>query len=176
MPSSDRSMPVVSPKRASFAVNQPWPHPRSKILGRSIGKDPSTERIASWRHSFHKLTVFRSRQFCQCQSQNCCCSIIVGTSDLVLLRLFTVWWVLRQKSRLNPTVAALCERRFLLCYRYPGPTDPSAFGEADFLHANVSVKLYRVNFAVSGKYATPLLEYLDRQRVTRRVEDERTIL
>jgi selenocysteine-specific elongation factor len=29
---------------------------------------------------------------------------------------------------------------------------------------------------VSRKYAIPLLEYLDRQRVTRRVGDERTIL
>ena len=29
---------------------------------------------------------------------------------------------------------------------------------------------------ISRKYAIPLLEYLDRQRVTRRIGDERTIL
>ena len=40
----------------------------------------------------------------------------------------------------------------------------------------LSVPQFKDLFSITRKYAIPLLEYLDRERVTRRVGDERVIL
>jgi selenocysteine-specific elongation factor len=40
----------------------------------------------------------------------------------------------------------------------------------------VDVAEFKNRFGVSRKYAIPLLEYLDRERVTRRVGDVRVVL
>jgi selenocysteine-specific elongation factor len=42
--------------------------------------------------------------------------------------------------------------------------------------AKIDVAMFKELTGVSRKYAIPLLEYLDRERVTKRVGDERTIL
>jgi len=42
--------------------------------------------------------------------------------------------------------------------------------------AKLNVGNFKDLFGVTRKYAIPLLEYLDRERVTRRVGDERVIL
>jgi selenocysteine-specific elongation factor len=42
--------------------------------------------------------------------------------------------------------------------------------------AIVNVASFKTRYDVSRKYAIPLLEYLDRERVTRRVGDERVVL
>jgi selenocysteine-specific elongation factor len=42
--------------------------------------------------------------------------------------------------------------------------------------AVVNVASFKTRYDVSRKYAIPLLEYLDRERVTRRVGDERVVL
>jgi selenocysteine-specific elongation factor len=42
--------------------------------------------------------------------------------------------------------------------------------------ATVNVATFKARYDVSRKYAIPLLEYLDRERVTRRVGDERVVL
>jgi selenocysteine-specific elongation factor len=43
-------------------------------------------------------------------------------------------------------------------------------------NATVDVAEFKNRFGVSRKYAIPLLEYLDRERVTRRVGDVRVVL
>jgi selenocysteine-specific elongation factor len=40
----------------------------------------------------------------------------------------------------------------------------------------VDVKTFKDTYNVTRKYAIPLLEYLDRERVTRRVGDARIVL
>jgi selenocysteine-specific elongation factor len=47
----------------------------------------------------------------------------------------------------------------------PGGTPPA-----------VDVAAFKARYGVSRKYAIPLLEYLDRERVTRRVGDVRVVL
>jgi selenocysteine-specific elongation factor len=42
--------------------------------------------------------------------------------------------------------------------------------------AKIDVATFKTLFDVSRKFAIPLLEYLDRERVTRRVGDTRLIL
>jgi selenocysteine-specific elongation factor len=42
--------------------------------------------------------------------------------------------------------------------------------------AVVDVASFKSRYDVSRKYAIPLLEYLDRERITRRVGDERIVL
>jgi selenocysteine-specific elongation factor len=42
--------------------------------------------------------------------------------------------------------------------------------------ATVDVKAFKDTYQVSRKYAIPLLEYLDRERVTRRAGDVRIVL
>jgi selenocysteine-specific elongation factor len=42
--------------------------------------------------------------------------------------------------------------------------------------ARVDVAAFKERYGVSRKYAIPLLEYLDRERVTRRMGDARVIL
>ncbi len=42
--------------------------------------------------------------------------------------------------------------------------------------ARIDVGTFKERFGVSRKFAIPLLEYLDRERVTRRVGDGRVIL
>jgi selenocysteine-specific elongation factor len=42
--------------------------------------------------------------------------------------------------------------------------------------ARMDVAAFKARFAVTRKYAIPLLEYLDRERITRRVGDERIVL
>jgi selenocysteine-specific elongation factor len=42
--------------------------------------------------------------------------------------------------------------------------------------AMVDVATFKAKYDVSRKYAIPLLEYLDRERVTRRAGDERIVL
>jgi selenocysteine-specific elongation factor len=42
--------------------------------------------------------------------------------------------------------------------------------------ARIDVATFKVRFGVTRKFAIPLLEYLDRERVTRRVGDARVIL
>ena len=42
--------------------------------------------------------------------------------------------------------------------------------------AKIDVATFKARFDVSRKFAIPLLEYLDRERVTRRVGDVRLIL
>jgi selenocysteine-specific elongation factor len=40
----------------------------------------------------------------------------------------------------------------------------------------VDVGAFKETFGVSRKYAIPLLEYLDRERITRRVGESRVVL
>jgi len=42
--------------------------------------------------------------------------------------------------------------------------------------AHVDVATFKARYGLSRKYAIPLLEWLDRERVTRRVGDRRVIL
>jgi selenocysteine-specific elongation factor len=42
--------------------------------------------------------------------------------------------------------------------------------------ARIDVGTFKERFGVSRKFAIPLLEYLDRERVTRRVGDSRVVL
>jgi selenocysteine-specific elongation factor len=42
--------------------------------------------------------------------------------------------------------------------------------------ARIDVATFKERFGVSRKYAIPLLEYLDRERVTRRVGDTRILV
>jgi selenocysteine-specific elongation factor len=42
--------------------------------------------------------------------------------------------------------------------------------------ARVDVAAFKARYGISRKYAIPLLEYLDRERVTRRVGDARVVL
>jgi selenocysteine-specific elongation factor len=42
--------------------------------------------------------------------------------------------------------------------------------------AKVDVGSFKEKYGISRKYAIPLLEYLDRERVTRRVGDSRVVL
>jgi selenocysteine-specific elongation factor len=42
--------------------------------------------------------------------------------------------------------------------------------------ARIDVATFKERFGVTRKYAIPLLEYLDRERLTRRVGDSRVIL
>ena len=42
--------------------------------------------------------------------------------------------------------------------------------------ARVDVSAFKERYGISRKYAIPLLEYLDRERVTRRVGDSRVVL
>ena len=43
-------------------------------------------------------------------------------------------------------------------------------------HARIDVAMFKERFGVTRKFAIPLLEYLDRERVTRRVGDARVVL
>ena len=43
-------------------------------------------------------------------------------------------------------------------------------------NAKLDVASFKVRYGVSRKYAIPLLEYLDRERVTRRVGESRVVL
>jgi selenocysteine-specific elongation factor len=43
-------------------------------------------------------------------------------------------------------------------------------------NARVDVPAFKERYAITRKYAIPLLEYLDRERVTRRVGDARVVL
>jgi selenocysteine-specific elongation factor len=42
--------------------------------------------------------------------------------------------------------------------------------------AKVDVAAFKERYGISRKYAIPLLEYLDRERITRRVGDSRVVL
>ena len=42
--------------------------------------------------------------------------------------------------------------------------------------ARVDVAAFKLRYGITRKYAIPLLEYLDRERVTRRVGDARIVL
>jgi selenocysteine-specific elongation factor len=42
--------------------------------------------------------------------------------------------------------------------------------------ARIDVATFKERYGVSRKYAIPLLEYLDRERITRRVGDVRTLI
>ena len=42
--------------------------------------------------------------------------------------------------------------------------------------ARVDVAAFKERYGISRKYAIPLLEYLDRERVTRRMGDARVVL
>jgi selenocysteine-specific elongation factor len=48
----------------------------------------------------------------------------------------------------------------------------SRAGEA----ATIDVATFKDRFGITRKYAIPLLEYLDRERITRRVGDTRQII
>jgi selenocysteine-specific elongation factor len=43
-------------------------------------------------------------------------------------------------------------------------------------NAKVDVAAFKARYGITRKYAIPLLEYLDRERVTRRVGDARVVL
>ena len=49
-------------------------------------------------------------------------------------------------------------------------------GSAPGGRATVDVAAFKDRYGVSRKYAIPLLEYLDRERVTRRTGDVRLVL
>jgi selenocysteine-specific elongation factor len=40
----------------------------------------------------------------------------------------------------------------------------------------LDVAMFKERYGISRKYAIPLLEYLDRERVTRRVGDSRVVI
>jgi selenocysteine-specific elongation factor len=48
--------------------------------------------------------------------------------------------------------------------------------ESDGVNARVDVAAFKARYGISRKFAIPLLEYLDRERVTRRVGDSRIVL
>ena len=43
-------------------------------------------------------------------------------------------------------------------------------------NARVDVPAFKERYGITRKYAIPLLEYLDRERITRRVGDARVVL
>jgi selenocysteine-specific elongation factor len=43
-------------------------------------------------------------------------------------------------------------------------------------HAAIDVGMFKERYGLSRKYAIPLLEYLDRERLTRRVGDVRQLI
>src|SRR2546426_4870388 len=54
--------------------------------------------------------------------------------------------------------------------------DVTALKVSEGPNARVDVGMFKERFAVTRKYAIPLLGYLDRERVTRRVGDARVVL
>jgi selenocysteine-specific elongation factor len=54
--------------------------------------------------------------------------------------------------------------------------DVVALGRAEGTGARIDVAMFKERFGVTRKFAIPLLEYLDRERVTRRVGDARVVL
>ncbi|MDQ3211398.1 MAG: selenocysteine-specific translation elongation factor [Acidobacteriota bacterium] len=54
--------------------------------------------------------------------------------------------------------------------------DVVALKESEGAHARVDVAAFKARYGISRKYAIPLLEYLDRERITRRVGDTRVLL
>jgi len=54
--------------------------------------------------------------------------------------------------------------------------DVVALKESEGAHARVDVAAFKARYGISRKYAIPLLEYLDRERITRRVGDARVLL
>jgi selenocysteine-specific elongation factor len=72
----------------------------------------------------------------------------------VLVRLETLFFHERVLARLKDDVAALKSEGV----------------------AKIDVGTFKERFGVSRKFAIPLLEYLDRERVTRRVGDARVVL
>jgi selenocysteine-specific elongation factor len=54
--------------------------------------------------------------------------------------------------------------------------DVAALKAAAGASARIDVATFKERFGVTRKYAIPLLEYLDRERLTRRVGDARVIL
>jgi selenocysteine-specific elongation factor len=48
--------------------------------------------------------------------------------------------------------------------------------KAEGEHARVDVATFKARYGITRKYAIPLLEYLDRERVTRRVGETRIVL
>ena len=48
--------------------------------------------------------------------------------------------------------------------------------DQDLEPARIDVATFKERFGVTRKFAIPLLEYLDRERVTRRVGDARVVL
>jgi len=55
-------------------------------------------------------------------------------------------------------------------------TEVTALKTAAGAVARIDVATFKERFGVSRKFAIPLLEYLDRERLTRRVGDARVIL
>ncbi len=74
-----------------------------------------------------------------------------------LVRLETIWFHPEALAALRRDVQAL---------RAPGGSPP----------ATIDVGTFKVKFGVSRKFAIPLLEWLDRERVTRRIGDRRVVL
>jgi selenocysteine-specific elongation factor len=73
----------------------------------------------------------------------------------VVARLDTLWFHDEALKRLKADVAAL---------KAPGAV------------ARIDVSTFKERFGVTRKFAIPLLEYLDRERITRRVGDARVVL
>src|SRR6266850_228843 len=98
--SSERSIPVTWPKAASLSLYQPGPQPTSRMRGRPTATDLTKLNTFSCRLCFHSLTVLRSCQCCQCQSQKLFCSEIVGCVDDILVSPFLSGFI--EKSPTGP--------------------------------------------------------------------------
>jgi len=78
--------------------------------------------------------------------------------------------LLREKSLVRVTTELVFHRQALAQLRDQLSAYKKAKGD------RISVPVFKELTGITRKYAIPLLEYLDRERVTRRVGDERVIL
>jgi selenocysteine-specific elongation factor len=78
--------------------------------------------------------------------------------------------LLREKSLVRVTPELIFHRAALAQLRDQLAAYKKAKGE------RISVPVFKDLTGITRKYAIPLLEYLDRERVTRRAGDERVIL
>jgi len=78
--------------------------------------------------------------------------------------------LLREKNLVRVTAELIFHRDALAQLRQRLSAFKKAKGE------RISVPVFKELTGVTRKYAIPLLEYLDRERVTRRAGDERVIL
>ena len=78
--------------------------------------------------------------------------------------------LLREKSLVRITAELIFHRDALVHLKEQLSTYKKTKGE------RISVPVFKELTGITRKYAIPLLEYLDRERVTRRAGDERVIL